>query len=40
MPTLTLREIEKMIKILGVQVEQVENKGPKIIHSYVHLNHI
>lgn len=39
-PTLTLREIEKMIKILGVQVEQVENKGPKIIHSYVHLNHI
>lgn len=39
-PTLTLREIEKMTKILGVQVEQVENKGPKIIHSYVHLNHI
>lgn len=31
---------EKMTKILGVQVEQVENKGPKIIHSYVHLNHI
>lgn len=31
---------EKMTKILGVQVEQVENKGPKIVHSYVHLNHI
>lgn len=29
-----------MIKILGVQVEQEENKGPKIIHNNVDLNHI